>query len=121
MTPTSAAIYLFQATLSASLTVCHAGGAEDPAQRLPQTMASPKPSPRSPDRGRAARSSAAAGALVHCRSALRGEVRARTSPAAGRHLEGARDVKKKQKTKNHYKRKVLCYKACDHSLLSLKK
>ena len=65
-----------------------------------------------PHRGRAAGPSAAAGALAHRRSALRGEVRPRTSPAAGRHLVGARDVKK---TKNHYSRGVLCYKARYHS------
>ena len=77
--------------------MCHAGGAEDPAEGVAQTVAKPKPSPGPPHRGRAAGPSAAAGALAHRRSALRGEVRPRTSPAAGRHLEGARDVKQKTK------------------------
>ena len=96
MIPASAAICLSRDP-SASLTVCHTGGAEDPAEGVAQTVAKPKPSPGPPHRGRAAGPSAAAGALAHRRSALRGEVRPRTSPAAGRHLEGARDVKQKRK------------------------
>ena len=45
-------------------------------------------------RERAAEPSAAAGPSVHRRNALPGKLHPRTSPGAGRHLEGARDVKK---------------------------
>ena len=93
MIPASAAICLSRDP-SASLTVCHASGAEDPAEGVAQTVAKPKPGPGPPHRERAAEPSAAAGPSVHRRNALPGKLHPRTSPGAGRHLVGARDVKK---------------------------
>jgi len=95
--------------------VCHAGGAEDPAEGVAQTVAKPKPGPGPLHRERAAEPSAAAGPLAHRRNALPGKLHLRTSPGARRHLEGARDVKKK----NHHSRGVLCYKARYHSCFGL--
>ena len=79
------------------VTVCHAGGAEDPAEGVAQTVAKPKPGPGPPHREIAAEPSAAAGPSAHRRNALPGKLHPKTSPGAGRHLEGARDVNKKQK------------------------
>jgi len=89
MIPAFAAICLSRDP-SASLTVCHASGAEDPAEGVAQTVAKPKPGPGPPHRERAAEPSAAEGPSAHRRNALRGKLHPRTSPGAGRHLEGAK-------------------------------